>query len=146
MDIFSALKEDHEKIKAILRKLGETTENAIHIREREFANLHEELTSHSRAEEEVFYKRLENAQETRALVLEGEQEHHLVDELIDEMAELDLDDDHWAAKLSLLREHLEHHIKQEERKLFEQAGKVLKEEECRHLGKAFRRDKQSWKT
>lgn len=141
MDIFELLEREHEEVKGLLERLSDTTENAVKTREDVFGKLHAQLNAHSRAEEAVFYRRLEQAQETRDLSLEGVEEHHMVDKLLEEMAGMDVGDEQWTAKLSVLSEQVRHHIDEEEKELFPKAKKVLGDE-AEALTEAFRKEKK----
>lgn len=144
MDIYRALKQDHEAVKQLLEKLGVTTENAVKTRAKGFEKLKTELRAHSRAEEEVFYAALRDQDKTRDQVLEGEQEHHMVDVLLDEMSELGVDDEHWAAKFTVLKEQVEHHAKEEEQKLFGKAKLILSDEQAETLAEEFEQHKKRY--
>lgn len=142
MDIYGVLKQDHAAVKDLLAKLSDTTANAIKTRSKGFEKLKAELIAHSRAEEEVFYAALRNQDRTHDDVLEGEQEHHLVDVLLNEMSELDVSDERWTAKLTVLKEQVEHHVEEEEKELFKEAKKILDSEQARELGEAFKQHKK----
>lgn len=142
MDIYKALKKDHEEVKNMLEQLSDTTERAVKTRQQMLQRLREELTAHSRAEEEVFYSALRENDETRSDVLEGEQEHHMVDVLLQELSELDVSDERWTAKMTVLKEQVEHHVEEEEGELFSEAKKVLSKEQAAQLAEAFEQHKQ----
>ncbi len=141
MDIFEALQRDHEEVKRLLERLADTTEGAVKTREDVFGKLRAQLTAHSRAEESVFYKRLEEDEAARDLALEGEEEHHMVDKLLDEMAAMDVGKEQWTAKLNVLSEQVGHHIQEEENELFKKARKVLGGEAA-ELAEAFQQEKK----
>lgn len=142
MDIYGALKHDHEDMKKLLEKLSDTTENAVKTRAQGFAKLKAELTAHSRAEEEVFYAALRDQDKTRDDVLEGEQEHHMVDVLLEEMSKLEVGDEHWTAKLTVLKEQIEHHVDEEEDDLFGKAKKILSDDQAKSLAEDFKQHKK----
>jgi hemerythrin superfamily protein len=133
MDVYKLLKTDHDKVKAIFKELGETTERALKTRGDLFSTLKSELTIHSDAEETYFYPRLALAEETHELTVESLEEHRLVKTLL---AELDADDkgtEQWAAKLKVLQENVEHHVKEEEGTLFKKAKKILSKEDAESI-------------
>ena len=70
----------------------------------------------------------------RATVLEGYEEHHVADVLLDELLDVPPDTDVWKAKVKVLKENVEHHIKDEEEKLFPKAEKLLGPEKLGALG------------
>jgi len=82
------------------------------------------LSLHEKMEESFFYPRLKEAPKTEDLVLEGYQEHHVMDLLIDEISKLKPSDEAWQPKIKVLRENTEHHIEEEEGELFPKVRKI----------------------
>jgi hemerythrin superfamily protein len=134
MNAFQLLKEDHQKVSGIFQQLEPTTERAEKTRTELFAKLNEELTIHARIEETVFYPAIKEAAETRAIVLEGFEEHHVVKMLLKELESMPVDTEQWAAKLKVLQENVEHHVEEEEGEMFQKARQVITEDEIDQLG------------
>jgi hemerythrin superfamily protein len=85
-----------------------------------------ELDVHTRIEEEIFYPEVKAANsELAEMVAEGLEEHHVVDQLIEEMKGLDPSDDSWAAKLTVMMENVEHHAEEEEDDMFPKVRSAL---------------------
>lgn len=141
MDIYAFLKKEHEKIKGLLNKLDETGDGAVKTREKLFAELKQELMTHSEAEEKTFYNAIREAEETHEVVLEGLEEHHVATTLLEELDALPKDDEHWGAKLSVLKENVEHHVEEEEGEMFKKARKVLSKEQAEAIGKRMAEEK-----
>jgi len=80
--------------------------------------------------------------ESRDIVLEGYQEHHVADVLVKELHQLARDNERWGAKFKVLKESLEHHIEEEESHMFPSARQVLTREELQSLGARMRTMKQ----
>ena len=55
------------------------------------------------------------------------------------MHKVDKDDEQWGAKFKVLKENVEHHISEEENKLFPIAKGVLKSDELTALGAEMRK-------
>ena len=68
------------------------------------------------------------------IVLEGYQEHHVVDLLMSELEELDVTDETWGAKALVMKENIEHHIEEEEGEMFKTARSVFDAAELDALG------------
>lgn len=134
MNAFTLLKEDHKKVAGILEQLDETTERAVKTREELFTRLKTELDIHTEIEETIFYPALEKHEETRDITLEGIEEHRIVKELLAELDALAKDDEVWTAKMTVLKENIEHHVDEEEGDMFSKARKALTEEEIESLG------------
>jgi len=134
MNAFALLKADHKKVARILEKLDSTTERGIKTRGELFTQLKTELDVHARIEETIFYPALEKADETREITLEAFEEHRLVKQLLAELESLGKDEEQWTAKFTVLKENVEHHVKEEEGEMFTKARKVLSEEDAETLG------------
>jgi hemerythrin superfamily protein len=134
MNAFQLLKEDHKKVSGIFEQLEPTTERAQKTREELFGKLKQELDIHARIEESIFYPAIKRAAETRAIVLEGFEEHHVIKMLLKELEAMPVDTEQWAAKLKVLQENVEHHVEEEEGEMFQKARDVLDEEQIEQLG------------
>ena len=143
MNIFTALKEDHREIKSYCDTLKDTTERAVKTRTEIFEKLRALLEAHSHAEEHTFYEAIKDSKEARSHVLEGEQEHHVAETLLHEISALSVDDEIWTAKVEVLSEALEHHIKEEEGEIFEKAREELSREDAVRIGEEFLREKEA---
>lgn len=142
MNAFELLKQDHEKAAGILKQLSETTERAAKAREHLFAKLYSELDTHARIEEQIFYPALKQSEETREIANEAVEEHRIVKRLL---KELDVDQkstEQWTAKLTVLKESIEHHVEEEEGEMFKKARKVLSKEQIDQLGSRMLAAKQ----
>ena len=134
MNPYDLLKEDHNRVSAIFEKLESTTERALKTREELFSKLHSELEVHASIEEQIFYPALKQAEATRDIIFEGIEEHKVVKTLLNELASTPKDTEKWTAKLTVLRENVEHHVEEEEGEMFKNARKVLTDEQAAQLG------------
>ena len=134
MDAIALLKDDHDKVKALLTELESTTERGVKTRAELFSTIKGELTVHEIIEEEIFYPALKDHPKAKDIVLEGYEEHHVVDLLMRELEELDVTDETWGAKALVMKENIEHHIEEEEGEMFRQARSVFDERELADLG------------
>jgi hemerythrin-like domain-containing protein len=134
MNAFQLLKEDHQKVSGIFQQLEPTTERAEKTRTELFAKLQQELDVHAKIEEAVFYPAIKREAETREIVLEGFEEHHVVKMLLKELEALPVDTEQWTAKLKVLQENVEHHVEEEEQEMFQKARQVLSEDDINRLG------------
>jgi hemerythrin-like domain-containing protein len=134
MDAISLLKDDHSKLKKLLTELDGTTERGVKTRQDLFAKVKQELTVHETIEEEIFYPALKEHPKTKEIVLEAYEEHHVVDTVMAEIEGVPFDDETWGAKLTVMKENIEHHIEEEENEMFKQARQVFDESELEALG------------
>lgn len=131
MDALSLLKKDHELVKDLMNKMDK--EKDTDELQSMFEQLVDELSIHERIEEDIFYPALQKLPKAKEDVLEAFEEHHLVDEIVKQM-DVETDDDKWRAKFTVMKENVEHHIKDEEDKLFPKAEELLGPEKLGALG------------
>lgn len=134
MNAFELLKEDHARVSAIFEKLEPTTERALKTREELFTKLKNELDVHTQIEEQIVYPVLKEEEETRDITLEGIEEHNIVKTLLQEMEAMPVDSEEWTAKLTVLKESVEHHVEEEEGEMFPKARKALSKEKIEEMG------------
>ena len=137
MDAIALLKRDHDKVKGLLQDLESTTERGIQTRTELFAKIKDELSVHEIIEEEIFYPTLKQHPKAREIVLEGYEEHNVVDTLMGELEALPVDDETWGPKAKVMIENIEHHIEEEEGEMFTKARQVLDRAELEQLGEAM---------
>ncbi len=143
MDAIALLKADHVKVKRLLNELESTTERGVKTRSELFATIKGELTLHEIVEEEIFYPELKAHPKAKDIVLEGYEEHHVVDVLMSELEALDVTDETWGAKALVMKENIEHHIEEEEGDMFIKAREVFDKSELDDLGNRMDARKQS---
>jgi len=83
-----------------------------------------ELKIHTMLEEEIFYPALEGKVEDEALLKEAYVEHDGAKVLVNEIEAGGPDEEFYDAKVTVLKEQIEHHVKEEEKmdgNLFQQA-------------------------
>lgn len=143
-DIRSLLHADHEVIRELTEQMSSDDSKPKRIRA--FNQLKPLLTAHSRAEEEAVYValvKLRGSPEARAYGNEGAVEHSLVDVLMERLSKTEVAaTDAWKAYAQVLRELLDHHIKEEERGIFEELGKHFSDEQRDAMGADFVARKQ----
>ena len=134
MNAIDLLEEDHRKVKKMLAEGEQTTKRAEVTRSDLYATLRREMETHERIEEEIFYPALQVHPKARDIVLEGFEEHHVVDEIMSELGETDVTDETWAAKFKVMKESIEHHIEEEEGEMFPKARQAFEKNELEVLG------------
>ena len=133
-DVFDLIRSDHESVREIFKRMEETSERAPKARSTLLAELCDELLAHARAEQEVFYQALVERVNDRALVLEAVEEHGVVERAVFDLEACPPEDERWLAKLTVLRELVEHHVEEEETEMFRLARQVLSRDEALELG------------
>lgn len=145
-DVLDVLKKDHEMVKGLfdqLDALKESGRSEKDLREGLFAQLKYELETHAAVEEKLFYPRLRRQDGGRDLVAEAFQEHQVVKDLLRQLDSMTLGGEEWQAKLTVLKENVLHHVKEEEDGLFPIAKEHLDKEQLRQLGLRLEQEKQA---
>lgn len=134
MNALTLLKQDHDEVKKLLSQLDDTSERAAVTREKLFAKVKRELAIHETIEEEILYPAFKQQAKLKNIVLEGYQEHHVIDLVVNELADLPTHAETWGAKLSVIKENVEHHIEEEEGEMFKTARTLFERGELEQLG------------
>jgi hemerythrin superfamily protein len=116
VDAVKLLKADHAKVK----ELFETFENARTDKQKIklATTICQELTIHTTVEEEIFYPAAREALEDDDLLDEANVEHQSAKELISQIEAGKPGEDMWEAKVKVLGEYINHHVKEEETEMF----------------------------
>ncbi len=134
------LKTDHRKVEDLFAKVKENEDgnNAA-----TFKKIKAELDVHAHVEEMIFYPHLmeKGDKELKKIVREGEEEHTQVKVLLVEIAELPGDSPVFKAKLKVLMENVEHHVKEEEKEMFPMVEDQIPEETRVRLGSLMEAEK-----
>jgi hemerythrin-like domain-containing protein len=138
VDALTLLKKDHDEVKKMLKDLDATTERAVKTRQNLFERLKFSLTVHEQMEEAVLYPALKEHAETKEIVLEAYEEHDVVSTILGELERTPFDDETWHAKLTVMRENLEHHIEEEEDEMFGQVRRLFDKDTLETLGEQMR--------
>ncbi|HXH30666.1 MAG TPA: hemerythrin domain-containing protein [Bacteriovoracaceae bacterium] len=136
MDIYQALKKDHEELKQLLSDLVNLKENDDYrfFLVEEIANL---VIPHSRAEESVFYNTLRAVNADKKVVFHGFQEHLEAETLLRTLQVMDSVDLAWKPIAAKLKDAIEHHIEEEESDIFSEARSVFTKDEAISMAEAF---------
>ena len=140
------LKSDHALVKRLLRELAETTERATKGREALVERLEREIKMHAQVEEEVFYpafKAVTRNSDAEDLFYEAAEEHHIVDMVLPALKAANPKSKEFTAKAKVLKDLIEHHIKEEEGQMFQEARSRFSEDQLRELGDLMQARKDS---
>lgn len=133
--IYELLKADHKTVKDLFEKMEASEDPAT--RTRLLTQLKQELLAHSEAEDIVFYQPLKPKEELHDLILEAEEEHRVVSRLLGELERLSAENEKWKARLTVLKELVEHHVEEEEGEMFKKARAALDRAQEQEIGAAF---------
>jgi hypothetical protein len=139
MNIFEALRESHERqrtyAKALVGTSGDTPE-----RVEAYKQLKSELQAHETAEERHFYIPLMAFDNGVDLSRHAIAEHHEMDEMMEELDETEMSSPAWLATAKKLSEKVHHHLKEEEQKFFQMAGKLLDDKQKETLAGQYEKE------
>jgi hemerythrin superfamily protein len=135
-DAIAVLKADHRHVTELFDRFESLGERAYATRERTLDRIIEELSIHAGIEENVFYPavRARFAERDESMVLEALEEHHVVKLLLRELESMDPRSERYVAKVTVLREIVEHHVEEEETELFKRVRDSFSRSELRDLG------------
>jgi hypothetical protein len=141
------LKKDHDRVRDLFKQYEDAGERAYQTKKQLVETISEELDIHAQIEEKIFYQAFRNVQkkESKKLVRESFEEHLIVKRLIAELAKMGPQDEQFDAKVTVLKESVEHHAGEEERELFPDAQKLFSNERLEELGAEMQAMKQRLK-
>lgn len=148
MNAIELLKADHERVKAILTQLSESTERGVKKRTDLLQKLEMEITIHTKLEEEILYPAFKEAggKEQDVMYYEAKEEHRTVDSLVlPDLKATDSATPEFSGRVKVVKELLEHHIEEEETEMFPQANKLLGKAKLDELGAQMEAMKASYK-
>lgn len=135
-NIFEALRESHERQRALYAQLIETSGDTPERRST-FDQLRTELAAHAMAEDRHFYVPLLALDAGVDLSRHAISEHHQIDELVESLEDTEMSSPAWLPLAKKLAEKVEHHLKEEEHRFFQMAGKLLTDKQKTALASAY---------
>ena len=124
-DACSLLDADHRNVKKLFKAYEELTHSKaanVSDKKREMAQeICSELTVHAQIEEEIFYPAVREAIKETDLLDEAEVEHASAKDLIAQIQGATEIDDKFDAKVTVLGEYIDHHVKEERNEIFVKA-------------------------
>jgi iron-sulfur cluster repair protein YtfE (RIC family) len=119
MDMFNLLKQDHQKVQRMLEQLmNQSVDRNRPAIGDDLMLLNDELQLHMEIEEELLYPRARDVAEASSLIEESYQEHSKARDLMEELFHENAKAREWQSLLEELTTELNHHIRDEENKLF----------------------------
>ena len=138
-NIFEALRESHERQRALYTALTDTSGDTLERREL-FDELKTELAAHAMAEDRHFYVPLMAHDAGVDLSRHAISEHHQIDELVESLEETEPSSSAWLPLAKKLADKVAHHLKEEEHRFFQMAGKLLTEKQKTALAASYLAD------
>lgn len=135
-DAIAVLKADHRHVEELFDKFEALGDRAHKTRKATVSKIIEELSVHAGIEETVFYPAVRDrlAAADESMVLEALEEHHLVKLTLNELQSMSAQDERYVAKVTVLREVVDHHVEEEEGELFKRVRSEFSKAELADLG------------
>ena len=119
VDAVELLKQQHREVEEMFERFEKMTDRAVVSKKKLADEICNALIMHTTIEEEIFYPATREASdETEDMVDEAVVEHASAKDLIAQIQEMDPGDDLYDAKVKVLGELVEHHVKEEEEEMF----------------------------
>ena len=143
-DAVTLLKTDHLAVKKLFEIEKQLTKADGKKKEAIFNQIKAALTVPATIEEEIFYPAVKSArsEHIKDEAREGYEEHKQIKSLLAQIAGITSADETYDMKIKVLREDVEHHVKDEETEMFPDAKKFLGEKRLMELGAELEARKQ----
>ncbi len=132
MNAIELLKSQHRTVEGLFSELLATSDHEAKLRTQLFGELALQIEGHAQIEEKALYPLGKDVD--KDLTLEAYEEHAAVRHLIAQIAATDPTDETYKAKVTVLKEMIEHHVKEEEKEYFPELKKALGTPELVELG------------
>ncbi len=134
-DIIELILTDHIPLKSLIETLkdDETKRAAKEGPFEEFAFL---LLGHAKSEEQSLYVAMKEYTDLKMPGYEGDTEHAIADQLVQEINATP-DDNEWLAKVKVLAEMVEHHIQEEEEDMLKEVEEQIPEDVRMNIGSEY---------
>ena len=142
-DAIKLLRADHAEVKKLFAEYDKLAKAEADASEREALALDicNKLTVHAQIEEEIFYPACRDVlQDQDDLLDEATVEHASAKDLIAQLQSSSPDDDMYDAKVKVLGEYIDHHVKEEQNELF---PKVRPKLDRKELGEQMQARKEA---
>ncbi|MFL6632644.1 MAG: hemerythrin domain-containing protein [Massilia sp.] len=124
-DAIALLTADHREVAEMFEQFEQLGDRATTSKEKLKDKICKALIAHTTIEEEIFYPAVRAAkiEEGEDMVDEAIVEHASAKDLIKQLQEMQPDDELYDAKVKVLSEQIDHHVKEEEKEMFPKAKK-----------------------
>jgi hemerythrin superfamily protein len=132
IDALELLRSQHDEVESLIEEIENSDDPQA--KQALFIEMADKLAAHSTIEEKIFYPSVMD-EKTRELLVESTEEHLSVKRLLADMMTLDVEDEHFDAKLSVMKEQIRHHAHDEEEDtLFPKVRRLMSADERAALG------------
>ncbi len=145
MEATRLLEADHKIVQDLFEKYDAAGDDAFRTKQALFETIKSELLVHMDIEETIFYPTVKAApsEELKDDVREADEEHHVVKLLMTEISAMKPEDEQYDAKVTVLKENIEHHVKEEEGEMFPLVKKRFDKARLEQLGDEMEERKET---
>lgn len=126
-DAIELLEAQHREVEGLFGEIEAAGKRAFLTKKKLFETLNEKLSLHMKLEESILYPVAKKIDDDA--VLEAAEEHANVKAMLRKLSGIEASDETFDAKIKVLKELIQHHVKEEETKLFPECKKALAEKE-----------------
>ncbi|HLL53065.1 MAG TPA: hemerythrin domain-containing protein [Myxococcaceae bacterium] len=130
MNAIKILEDQHREVEQMFKAFEKAD---IEQKEVIFTQLADALAAHATLEEKVFYPAV-LVNQTEEELREAVEEHLSVKRILSDLLDMEATDEQFDAKMSALKEQVEHHVGEEETEMFVKVSKLFGKEELEALG------------
>jgi hemerythrin superfamily protein len=141
LDGLDLLESDHIRVETLFFRWRMS--RRPQAKEKLFQEIKKNLLLHAELEEEVFYPTCSQFSELKEYVLEAYEEHEIIVDLLKEISQMPQKSQKAHAKVSVLMEQVEHHVREEENSFFPQVRLILSKVQFDRLSRDIRTTKQA---
>lgn len=135
MDVLDLIKADHRQVETLFSEIESTDDP--HKLYKSFNQLYNALNVHAEVEEQTFYPAIRHCEDIEELVNAAQLEHDEAKQMLEDLASLSPTSAEFKQKISELKQAIQHHIQEEENKVFSQVRKCMSQEEREELSSEF---------
>ena len=145
MEATRLLEADHKIVQDLFEKYDAAGDDAFRTKQALFETIKSELLVHMDIEETIFYPTVKAtpSEELKDDVREADEEHHVVKMLMTEISAMKPEDEQYDAKVTVLKENIEHHVKEEEGEMFPLVKKRFDKARLEQLGDEMEERKET---
>lgn len=130
MDIYTYLHKDHLKVSKLFKEITASTNQKE--REKLFLEVKKELELHADPERDTFYEALKKKPKGEEDAEHGTKEHTEIKQALKRIS-LSKNESEWLINIGKLMHIVDHHVKEEESTMFDDAKKIISEKRAKEL-------------
>jgi hemerythrin superfamily protein len=126
MNAIDLLESQHREVEKLFAQIDKA--KAADAKEKLFCEIADKLAVHAAIEEHHFYPAVK-AKRTEDILLESLEEHLGIKRVLADLLDIEASDPSFDAKITVLKEQVEHHVEEEETDLFPKVKKLFSKED-----------------